>query len=59
MLDHIGLEVTGLEQFCTKLASMGVKFTVPYARDAAGFASAAFTDPWGVSIELTEGLRRF
>src|SRR5678816_1187256 len=43
MLDHIGLEVTGLEQFCTKLASMGVKFNVPYARDAAGFASATFT----------------
>jgi catechol 2,3-dioxygenase-like lactoylglutathione lyase family enzyme len=59
MLDHIGLEVTGLEQFCTKLASMGVKFTVPYVRDAAGFATATFTDPWGVSIELTEGLRRF
>ena len=39
-----------------KLASMGVKFDVPYARDAAGFARAMLTDPWGVSIELTEGL---
>ena len=60
MLDHIGLEVTGLEAFCARLASMGVKFDVPYSRNAAaGFASAMFTDPWGVSIELTEGLRAF
>jgi catechol 2,3-dioxygenase-like lactoylglutathione lyase family enzyme len=59
MLDHIGLEITGLEAFCAKLASMGVKFDVPYAKNAAGFASATFTDPWGVSIELTEGLRNY
>src|SRR5688572_3639494 len=59
MLDHIGLEVSGLEAFCARLASMGVKFDVPYSRNAAGFASAMFTDPWGVSIELTEGLRAF
>jgi catechol 2,3-dioxygenase-like lactoylglutathione lyase family enzyme len=57
MLDHIGFEIAGLQAFCEKLASMGVKFDVPYARNAAGFASAMFTDPWGVSIELTEGLK--
>ena len=59
MLDHIGLEITGLEAFCARLASMGVKFDAPYARNSEGFSSARFTDPWGVSIELTEGLRGF
>jgi catechol 2,3-dioxygenase-like lactoylglutathione lyase family enzyme len=59
MLDHIGLEITGLEAFCTRLASMGVKFDVPYSKNSAGFATAMLTDPWGVSIELTEGLRGF
>src|SRR4030095_4081689 len=59
MLDHIGMEVRGLEAFCAKLASEGVKFDAPYSRTAAGFASATLTDPWGTTIELTEGLRTF
>ena len=59
MLDHIGFEITGLQTFCARLASMGVKFDVPYTKDAAGFAKAMFIDPWGVSIELTEGLKEF
>jgi len=57
MLDHIGLEITGLQAFCARLASMGVKFDAPYARNSDDFATARITDPWGVSIELTEGLR--
>ena len=57
MLDHIGFEVTNLEAFCRRLESMGVKFDVPYSKGTAGVASAAFTDPWGTSIEITEGLR--
>jgi len=59
MLDHIGIEVKGLEAFCAKLASQGVKFDAPYSRNAAGFATATLTDPWGTTIELTEGLRVF
>jgi catechol 2,3-dioxygenase-like lactoylglutathione lyase family enzyme len=59
ILDHIGMEITGLEAFCKRLASMGVKFDVAYTRDAAGFAKAVLTDPWGTSVELTEGLRDF
>jgi catechol 2,3-dioxygenase-like lactoylglutathione lyase family enzyme len=59
MLDHIGLEITGLEALCARLASMGVKFDAPCTRNPEGFASARLTDPWGVSIELTEGLRGF
>ena len=59
MLDHIGLEITGLQAFCARLAAMGVKFDTPYTPNPQGFAVARLTDPWGVSIELTEGLRRF
>ena len=58
MLDHIGLEIWGLEAFCAKLTSQGVKFDIPYTKNAA-FASAMFTDPWGTTIELTEGLRNY
>ncbi len=59
-LDHIGFEVTNLEAFCKKLEANRVKFEEHYSKSRhKDFASAKFTDPWGVSIELTEGLRRF
>jgi catechol 2,3-dioxygenase-like lactoylglutathione lyase family enzyme len=58
MLDHIGFEIENLEAFCKKLVSNGVKFDVPYTRSSNGLASAVLTDPWGTSIELTEGLRK-
>jgi len=59
-LDHIGFEVDNLEAFCKKLAANGIKFEEPYSKSRhKGFASAKFTDPWGVSVELTEGLKRF
>jgi catechol 2,3-dioxygenase-like lactoylglutathione lyase family enzyme len=59
-LDHIGFEVANLEGFCKKLAEGGVKFEEPYSKSRhKGFASASFTDPFGVSVELTEGLRQF
>jgi catechol 2,3-dioxygenase-like lactoylglutathione lyase family enzyme len=59
-LDHIGFEVKNLDSFCKKLEAKGVKFDQPYAKSRhKSFASAEFTDPWGVSIELTEGLNRF
>ena len=57
MLDHIGLEIAGLEAFCARLRSMGVAFETPYARGANGIATATLVDPWGTTIELTEGLR--
>lgn len=56
-LDHVGFEVQGLAAFCRRLEAMGVIFDVPFAADRGPGASAAFTDPWGTSIELTEGLR--
>jgi catechol 2,3-dioxygenase-like lactoylglutathione lyase family enzyme len=58
-LQHVGFEVAGLEAFCRRLESMGVKFDAPYQKGADGIATAVLTDPWGTSIELTEGLRRF
>ena len=58
-LEHIGFEVRGLEAFCRRLESMGVKLDSPYRKNADGFAAATLTDPWGTSIELTEGLRAF
>ena len=57
MLDHIGLEVNGLERFCGDLEARGFDFDVPYRRHASGIGYALLTDPWGVSIALTEGLR--
>jgi hypothetical protein len=57
MLDHIGFEVTNLAAFCRKLESMGVTLDTPYRKNVDGTAEATLTDPWGTSIELTEGLR--
>jgi catechol 2,3-dioxygenase-like lactoylglutathione lyase family enzyme len=58
MLDHIGFEVKNLAAFCRKLELDGVKFDVPFAKDSAGIARARITDPWGTSIELTEGFNQ-
>jgi catechol 2,3-dioxygenase-like lactoylglutathione lyase family enzyme len=57
MLDHIGFEVTGLEAFCQRLEAQGVALDVPYTVHTSGIGYAFLTDPWGVYIELTEGLR--
>ena len=58
-LDHIGFEVRNLEAFCKKLEASGVKFDEPYSKSRnPGYASATLTDPWGTTIELTEGLNR-
>lgn len=56
MLDHIGFEIRGLEAFCRRLEAMGVIFDIPYTKDPTGGSGARLTDPWGTSIELTEGL---
>lgn len=57
-LDHIGFEIRNLEAFCKKLEAMGVKLDQPYTKLPSGIANAYLTDPWGVNIELTEGLSR-
>jgi len=55
-LDHVGFEVENLAAFCRKLEAAGVRFDTPYGK-RGGLATASLVDPWGVSIELTEGLR--
>jgi catechol 2,3-dioxygenase-like lactoylglutathione lyase family enzyme len=56
-VDHIGFEVANLEAFCKKLEAEGIKFDVPYRSvESMGLSIAFLTDPWGVYIELTEGL---
>jgi catechol 2,3-dioxygenase-like lactoylglutathione lyase family enzyme len=59
VVDHVGFEVKNLEAFCKKLEAKGIKLTRGYQQKDKGMgniATAAITDPWGVSIELTEGL---
>jgi hypothetical protein len=47
---------SGLEAFCRRLVAAGMTLDRPYARGADGVATALLTDPWGASLELTEGL---
>lgn len=57
VLDHIGFEIDGLEAFTRELEAKGMNLDVPYRHVEALSLSIAFvTDPWGTSIELTEGL---
>jgi len=59
VVDHVGFEVKNLEAFCKKLEEKGMKLTREYRqKDKAmgNIGTALITDPWGVSIELTEGL---
>lgn len=60
MLDHVGFEVRNLEAFCRKLEASGIKFERTYRKNAGEpVATALLIDPWGTSIELTEGLSRY
>ena len=59
-IDHIGFEVRNLEAFCKQLEAKGVVFDRPYRENPAiGVATAFLTDPSGVYVELTEGLRQY
>jgi catechol 2,3-dioxygenase-like lactoylglutathione lyase family enzyme len=58
--DHVGFEVRNLPEFIKQLESKGITLTEPYRKSnpaMGGVATAMITDPWGVQIELTEGLR--
>jgi catechol 2,3-dioxygenase-like lactoylglutathione lyase family enzyme len=59
LIDRLGFEVSNLDAFCHRARGLGITFDAPCARDAAGIVRARLTDPWGTSIELTEGLRRY
>ena len=59
VVDHVGFEVKDLDAFCKALEAKGIKTIRPYKKSDANMnnvATATIIDPWGVSIELTEGL---
>jgi catechol 2,3-dioxygenase-like lactoylglutathione lyase family enzyme len=58
-LDHIGFEIRDLESFCAALVRRGIVFDSPFRRVSEDFAVAILTDPWGTTLELTEGLREY
>jgi catechol 2,3-dioxygenase-like lactoylglutathione lyase family enzyme len=56
-IDHIGFDVTNLEEFQKRLATHGLKFDAPIRQvQNAATRVAFFTDPWGTYIEVTERL---
>ena len=56
-LDHIGFDVTDLDQFAKKLEGQGIKLDVPIRQLPNSKTKIAFlTDPWGTYIEVTENL---
>jgi len=59
MTSLIGFEVRSLQAFCRSLAAGGVQLAQAYSTHDDGVATALLTDPWGTSIELTEGLSRW
>jgi catechol 2,3-dioxygenase-like lactoylglutathione lyase family enzyme len=56
--DRVGFEVKNLEEFAKKLQAKGIMLTEPYRKMPGlnNIGRVLLTDPWGVSIELTEGL---
>ena len=56
-VDHIGFDVTNLEEFEKRLVGLGHKFDAPVRQVPNGRTKVAFfTDPWGTYIEVTEKL---
>jgi len=53
VLDHVGFEVKGLEEYCKTLEANGVKLDAPYRRSPQ-LGVAFLTDPWGTRLELVE-----
>ena len=54
VLDHIGFDVTDLQDFTKKLEVAGIKLDRPYTKLDNGVALAFITDPWGTSIEVNQ-----
>ena len=57
-IDHIGFEVTNIDQFVAKLTTAGIKTdaAIRNSANASGLRIVYVTDPWGTEIEITEGL---
>jgi catechol 2,3-dioxygenase-like lactoylglutathione lyase family enzyme len=56
-LDHVGFDVTNLEEMVKSLEARGIKIDAPIRQVPGSRVKVAFlSDPWGTYIELTEGL---
>ena len=56
-IDHIGFDVTNLEELIAGLEKRGIHIEAPIRQVPNSKVKVAFlTDPWGTYIELTEGL---
>jgi catechol 2,3-dioxygenase-like lactoylglutathione lyase family enzyme/predicted enzyme related to lactoylglutathione lyase len=56
-LDHIGFDVTNLEELVKSLEAKSIKIDAPIRQVPNSKVKVAFlSDPWGTYIELTEGL---
>ncbi len=59
VLDHLGFDVEGLDDFAVKLQASGATVETEDSRlRTLGIPSMFFTDPWGTRVELTDGLNR-
>ena len=58
-VDHMGFEVTNIDEFVKKLQAAGIKTdaAIRNSTNAAGLRIVYVTDPWGTEIEITQGLR--
>jgi len=59
VLDHIGFEVTNIEDTVKRLDAAGIKIdggAIRTSPNASKLHIAFLTDPWGTYIELTQGL---
>src|SRR4051812_15184860 len=56
-LDHVGLDVHGLQALVTKMQEASITVNTPYRTMSLGFLTGIsfITDPWGTYIELNEG----
>jgi catechol 2,3-dioxygenase-like lactoylglutathione lyase family enzyme len=57
-VDHIGFEVSNIDEFVKKLEANGISTEAPIrtSANASKLRIAFLTDSWGTYIELTEGL---
>jgi hypothetical protein len=58
-VDHMGFEVSNIDEFVKKLKAAGIKTDgdIRNSTNAAGLRIVYVTDPWGTEIEITQGLR--
>lgn len=60
VIDHIGFEFSDLDALYNGLRARGIEFDGPPSEvPGSGLRTLTLTDPWGVTIELTQGLIDF